>query len=91
MCEFIKGHEGQKKSKARSKLEKIYNKEFADYNDDDDSDSADSNGSQFEKDHNEKFIFERAERDKIVISVIDSGIGIKKKDRLKLFKLFGCL
>jgi signal transduction histidine kinase len=26
-----------------------------------------------------------------VISVIDSGIGIKKKDKIKLFKLFGCL
>jgi hypothetical protein len=30
-------------------------------------------------------------RDKIVISVVDSGIGIKKKDRIRLFKLFGCL
>ena len=29
--------------------------------------------------------------DKIVISVIDTGIGIKKKDRRKLFKLFGTL
>lgn len=27
----------------------------------------------------------------MVISVIDTGIGIKKKDRIKLFKLFGCL
>jgi signal transduction histidine kinase len=30
-------------------------------------------------------------RDKLVISVIDSGIGIKPKDKLRLFKLFGCL
>jgi len=29
--------------------------------------------------------------DKIVISVIDTGIGIKPVDRLKLFKLFGTL
>jgi len=29
--------------------------------------------------------------DKIVISVTDTGIGIKKKDKLKLFKLFGTL
>ncbi len=28
-------------------------------------------------------------RDKIVIQVIDSGIGIKKKDKVKLFKFFG--
>ena len=30
-------------------------------------------------------------RNKIVISVMDTGIGIKKKDKLKLFKLFGTL
>lgn len=37
-------------------------------------------------------IFEPCEqRDKIAISVIDSGIGIKKKDKKKLFKLFGTL
>jgi signal transduction histidine kinase len=31
------------------------------------------------------------EKDKVVISVIDNGLGIKKKDRLKMFKLFGKL
>ena len=31
------------------------------------------------------------ERDKIVISVHDTGIGIKKRDIIKLFKLFGTL
>ena len=31
------------------------------------------------------------DHDKLVISVIDTGIGIKKKDRRKLFKLFGTL
>ena len=30
-------------------------------------------------------------KDKIIIEVVDSGIGIKKKDKKKLFKLFGCL
>lgn len=30
-------------------------------------------------------------RDKIVISVIDSGIGLSKNDKAKLFKLFGAL
>jgi signal transduction histidine kinase len=30
-------------------------------------------------------------RDKIVISVVDSGVGISKSDKVKLFKLFGCL
>lgn len=28
-------------------------------------------------------------RDKLVISVIDTGIGIKQEDHIKLFKLFG--
>lgn len=30
-----------------------------------------------------------SEKDKIVISVIDTGVGITKEDRRKLFKLFG--
>ena len=29
------------------------------------------------------------DKDKIVISVIDTGVGINKEDRRKLFKLFG--
>ena len=28
-------------------------------------------------------------KDKLVIKVTDTGVGIKKKDRVKLFKLFG--
>ena len=32
-----------------------------------------------------------AKGDKLVISVIDSGIGIKPRDKRRLFKLFGCL
>ncbi len=31
------------------------------------------------------------DKDKLVISVIDTGIGIKNRDRIKLFKLFGTL
>ena len=31
------------------------------------------------------------ERDKLVVSVIDNGIGIKLEEQQKLFKLFGCL
>ena len=36
-------------------------------------------------------IYEPGHRDKIVLSVMDNGIGIKNKDQSKLFKLFGCL
>ena len=57
--------------------------------------SADSNKSdiiKFEKDHKFHTIFEPMRgRDKIVISVNDTGIGIKKRDVIKLFKLFGTL
>jgi signal transduction histidine kinase len=46
----------------------------------------------FEKDHLIDTIFlPIVGRDKIVISVEDSGIGIKKRDIVKLFKLFGTL
>jgi len=30
-------------------------------------------------------------RDKVVLSVLDNGIGIKKRDQPNLFQLFGCL
>ena len=47
---------------------------------------------EFEEEHGFHTVFEPdAEKDKLVVSVIDKGIGIKKKDRVKLFKLFGCL
>ena len=58
---------------------------------DDTSRSSDSDSS-FDKERNPSSIAEPDEEfDKLVISVIDSGIGIKKKDKLKLFKLFGTL
>ena len=55
------------------------------------SDDSDEDSS-FEREHMMDKIYEPIDNlKKIVISVIDTGIGIKKKDRLKLFKLFGCL
>ena len=46
----------------------------------------------FENEHGIKQIDTAHEtKDKIVIRVKDSGIGIKSKDRIKLFKLFGKL
>jgi len=58
-------------------------------------DSADSNKSgmmRFEDDHKIHTIFEPLDtKDKLVISVTDTGIGIKKSDIIKLFKLFGTL
>lgn len=56
------------------------------------SESNASDNSKFMLEHNIDTLFEPEEnRDKVVITVIDSGIGIKKKDKVKLFKLFGCL
>jgi len=31
------------------------------------------------------------DQDKIVLTVMDNGIGVKDLDKSKLFKLFGCL
>ena len=36
-------------------------------------------------------LFQQGESDKLVLSVLDNGIGIKDLDKSKLFKLFGCL
>lgn len=56
------------------------------------SESMVSDNSRFMMEHNVDTLFEPEEhRNKVVITVIDSGIGIKKKDKVKLFKLFGCL
>jgi len=57
------------------------------------SDSEDhSRESEFNKEHGVDRIFTpHPENNKIVISVLDTGIGIKKKDRVKLFRLFGTL
>ena len=51
-----------------------------------------SDDSIFLKEHNIDTLFKpERDRNKIVIEVMDTGVGIKKKDKLKLFKLFGCL
>jgi signal transduction histidine kinase len=56
------------------------------------SDSENSERSKFTKEHKIDSLFDPDPLSgKIVIQVIDSGIGIKKKDKVKLFKLFGCL
>ena len=55
-------------------------------------DLEDSENQRFEKEHEIKRIMDPVKnRNKIVITVMDTGIGIKKKEKLKLFKLFGTL
>jgi len=36
-------------------------------------------------------IFDHGEKDKVVLSIIDNGVGIREEEKDKLFKLFGCL
>ena len=56
------------------------------------TDSSDnSEDREFDKAHTISKIYKPDPEDKIVISVLDTGIGIKKKDKRKLFKLFGTL
>ena len=51
-----------------------------------------SEAKMFEKLHGIRGIYKRhATKDKLVIKVQDTGIGIKKADKLKLFRLFGKL
>jgi signal transduction histidine kinase len=57
------------------------------------TESADSEKFRFEEQYSLAQVFKPEDdgRDKIVISVIDSGIGMSKSDKAKLFKLFGAL
>ena len=56
------------------------------------NESHNSEFGKFDYDHKVSEIFKPTTgRDKLIISVIDSGIGIKSRDRVKLFKLFGTL
>lgn len=56
------------------------------------TDSESSEFKKFEQEHGiSKIYMPHEKKTKLVITVIDTGIGIKKKDKMKLFKLFGCL
>lgn len=57
------------------------------------TESADSDRFRFEEQYSLAQVFKPEDdgRDKIVVSVIDSGIGMSKSDKAKLFKLFGAL
>ena len=91
IAQLVKGKSSLAISRGKSKLHKIYEDSFSSGTSSE-SDSIKSETSKFDKEHKIEMIFEPEDRnDKLVISVIDTGIGIKKKDKVKLFKLFGCL
>ena len=87
IAQLVKGTVKPKK-KSKSKLQKIYQDSFSSGTSSE-SDSIKSEASNFEREHKIETIFEpEVGVDKLVISVIDTGIGIKRKDKIKLFKLF---
>jgi len=87
LCQYIPKGKKQKSSRQRSKHDSYSSEKSSD------SDASKlSEDCLFLKEHDVDTLFEPdAHRNKIVIEVMDSGIGIKRKDKLKLFKLFGCL
>ena len=84
LCEYIQ-------ASASSRKVRIPNY-FDDYSEaSDDSDAQDKvDGNNVNLSHKIESVFmTNPQYDKIVISVIDTGIGIKPEDRRRLFKLFG--
>ena len=80
----------------RNKNEVVQNRQITSKSSSMDSDSQESSVNteeeKFEKEHGVESIPERhPTRDKLVIKVQDTGLGIKRKDRIKLFRLFGKL
>lgn len=82
-----------KKSKSKSKTMKYLQDDFSETDKDEDEVLSDQSAfEEFKRIHGMEAIYEpHPEKDKIVISVTDTGVGIKKKDSMKLFKLFGSL
>ena len=69
---------------------RIYFEDFTSSDSEDSDDLLDDKDREAMQEHKLKNIFQPDLRgDKIVLSVIDTGVGIQKEDRLKLFKLFG--
>lgn len=58
--------------------------------DDDSGDECNEDVIEYRK--NKKAAYQQeGNRDKIVLSILDNGTGIKKQDQKNLFKMFGCL
>jgi len=95
-CEYIRGSTTAIDSVRslgpdKSKLYSLFNDELLVFNSEG-NESLTSEERRFEKEHNVIEVFKPAfGRDKLVFAVVDTGIGIKPKDKLKLFRLFGCL
>lgn len=96
LIEFIPGVKDEIEQSKMLKLRKtnlaIYRDSFSSADKEDQEDLSNSQESDSEKKHLVDSVYDpMILRNKLVICVEDTGIGIKKKDQKKLFKLFGCL
>jgi signal transduction histidine kinase len=100
-CSFVKGTHSKTKIDTKKVFDGVkygeqsrkdmikFQEQFLYKSETDSSDN--SEDREFDKLHKISKIYNPGDYDKIVISVLDTGIGIKKKDQRKLFKLFGTL
>ena len=54
-------------------------------------DQPEAKGSKSLKEQKKEAFSSHPTQDKLVVTVLDSGIGIRKKDQRKMFRMFGCL
>ena len=75
-----------------SRKSQFFNLLSSESNDEEKNSDSESSDNAFEDERDPQLIRNPDDEfDKVVFTVIDTGIGIKKKDKLKLFKLFGTL
>lgn len=91
VVEYIKRQAGSKKKQQQSQIQhKRYYDDLSSSSGEESQNSDDQLDKATLKEHKIQNIFlPDSTKDKIVISVIDSGVGIKREDRMRLFKLFG--
>ena len=88
---YIKSIENQLKAGNIIKSKKEFKNSFSSGSESSEN-SINSETRKFDEEHGLKRLMDPNQTiDKLVIQVKDTGIGIKNKDRIKLFKLFGKL
>lgn len=94
ICQYIRA---QPANVASAKVDRDMAQHFIDFSGSSDVESVAASyiGSEqvrFDANHNLEEIFVPNEKsDKIVVSITDTGVGISDAQRVKLFKLFGCI
>ena len=89
---LIKSEDNQFYKKKKKPIHKSLNRSFSSGSVSSDQNSIDSETQKFDNEYGLKTLMDpKKNTDQLVIQVQDTGIGIKNKDRIKLFKLFGKL